>query len=180
MKKRIIPVILSILFLFGCAKEEAAPENEATQPTRKPILAEIVSAYDIGATGEKQVSELFESFDKAFDKLAKSSVEEDDFYTYARAVKDAVDKFEDEFDSEAPKRKLDSTTDKSKTTELIFAMSDRANALTMPQEDLSLALIDLNGNGEHCAELAVEVVNAYSSYYYGEVHLTDDDLDQLG
>ena len=62
MKKRIIPVIIAILFLFGCAKEEAAPENEATQPTRKPILAEIVSAYDIGATGEKQVSELFESF----------------------------------------------------------------------------------------------------------------------
>lgn len=191
MKKIILLTLCLMLLLCACSKDQPTGDTEATQastpvadvPAGKEIPAEIVSAYDIDDADRKLIADLFTDFDKALEDLGNSSMEDEDFYDYANQINELVNQFEEDFDSEVPDQKLDSTEDKTEKLALIDAMSVRANALTMPRSNLGFSLWDYsmgNCSGEKCAEDAFAVVNAYSNYYYSETHITDDDLDNMG
>lgn len=185
MKKVFILILCLTLLLCGCAKDQTpeATELAVEESIGKEIPAEIVSAYDIDDADRKLIATLFEDCDEALEDLGYSSMEDEDFYDYANQINELVNQFEEDFDSEVPDQKLDSTEDKTEKLNLIDAMSTRANALTMPRSYLGFSLWDYsmgNCSGEKCAEDAFAVVNAYSQYYYTEDHITDDDLDKLG
>lgn len=129
MKKTIIMMLCMALLLCGCAGEKETSKADAPE---KEILPEIVSAYDIDETGKKQVAELFDDLDKAFEDLSDSDLEDEDFYDYANEVSEIISDFEDTFDSEAPSRKLDNVENDEEKLALIEAMGVRANALITP------------------------------------------------
>lgn len=174
MKRAVLALLILVLLCCGCTKKQ-----EASTPTGNQIRSEIANAYDMDDTDKQMVADLFADMDKAFEKLANSKRDASDLFVYASKVSQLIKNFDASFDWDAVKRKVDNATDNEEKLKWIECMSDRAQSLTAPAYNLSFELVKEDSSGEHCAELAVNAVNAYSQYFYGEVHITDNDLDRI-
>ena len=175
--KKVLTLILTLVMLLSllCAcSEEGAEETKA--PDVKPLRKEVVEAYETDEKLAKEVQALFDEFDKAFETLKNSAVDDAAFLAYAEAISDAVSNFE-AFDPY-----YDKLIESDRYPEYADMQGEYAD-LGPVKFSLSSKLMGYKysdeGSAEGCAETAFGVVNSYSEFFYGEYRLTDDDLDQL-
>ena len=148
--KRTIPLMLVVCLcmtaLFGCA-------------AKHEILPDVKEEYGISSKAEDRIAEMFDAFDKAFERLGKNPSDRA-FYEYAEAVSSAIAECLDEIDE-----KYDVYIDELDTFDLDAELYDYKEG---------------SGSGERCAEAALNMVEECSRFFYGVHWFTEEQLDSLG
>lgn len=173
--RKILTLILGLTMLLSllCACGEESEETKT--PDVKPLRKEVVEAYETDEKLAKEVQALFNEFDKAFETLKNSAVDDAAFLAYAEAISEAVSNFE------AFEPYYDKLIESDRYPEYAGMQVEYAN-LASVRFDLSSKLFKCYSGesySEGAAEAAFGVVNSYSEFFYGEYRLTDDDLDKL-
>lgn len=168
--KRLLAVLLCSILLLGLLS--------ACGGTQQEILPDVKDALDIDEAAEKQINEMFEAFDSAFETLAKNKqVTNADFQSYAEAVDEADEKVKELLDgkNDLLSEKIDKTEDKEKKEALLMIMLENDFVLASSKLDIAL----LWGTEEESAEAAFALVNAYNNFFYGADRITDKDTDSI-
>ena len=171
MKRMIIAVLVLVMLCSGCtAKKES-----------KPILTDVVSAYDIDKEGREMVASLTSDLEDTFEALVeKGEPDDNDYIEYAGKVADLLTDFYKEFDwnldSLSDKiQNADSKEESNKLTRILIDGYNFENGLSELKDEVKDAF-----SGERCIEAAVNAVDSYAMLFYGEPIITEEDLVKLG
>ena len=178
MKKNNVAGLIMAITMALCMLCSCGTSNTETKNTLKDDVKKV---YNLDEEGESLVFTMFEAFAGELNKLRSlKSISNDDLLQYADNIEKAHTSFVEAF-SQKYEPDLDGLEGQEKETATQI-ITDYA-FVEIESLHLTQALFDyrLNnkGSGESCFETAVNFVNQCSEFFYGTVHITDDELDQL-
>lgn len=176
----ILLIFMALPILCACGKESDSSDDKKTKNAEK-ILTEIEEAYELDDKGRELVADMFEKFDKAFQKLQKkTSVGDEEFYEYAEAVTNAFSDFNGKFEDYRSKlsEKISNTEDDDDRAEYFAVQTDYA-VISLNFNTITLDLLEGSSVGEGAAEKVVWYVNELSNLFYGKDRITQDDMNSV-
>ncbi len=165
-----IALILAIVLIMGLCCSCAAQESKL------PIKAEVVQYYKLDEAGETLISDLFDAFDKEYSTLSSlDKITDNDMVTYAENISDIANQFSDTFNANyTVSLEGFEGTEKEAASSLVL----ESTSLSFANMDLLSAFLD-NSGAEATFETALNLVNTYADFFYGQPRITDDDLGKL-
>ena len=174
MKRTLVMILAVCLVLCGCASQGGGGRQ---------IRQEVISAYNMNSEMQEQVEKLFADCDQAFKELEEIKAPmSTDVYNYAKTISDLLSDFYDAFNWETVKEKMNNASSEEEKSSFATVLLESNDVISCKSE-LNMQLFNMMmgmGSGESCLEAAVEAINGYAQFFYGEAHITEEDLDRIG